>query len=392
MMPSKFKNFKNTIKHNFVCFGDIESQLIYSKIFKKKDIGKEFWQHEHLMSGYYLHCENEKYSKPVQSFDDLEEFRNNLIDELDYVKSINENILQYPIDMKNFNKEEFDNVDKCKHCDFKFDENYNNRKITLVEKVDKNKLKRIIDDYGKNNINEETQENLEKYHNNLNNNGEISRTYSQKSENCKRYHSDMFNEVRTSIIDKNCTDIDFVNSNLTIILYLAKKNNSNIPNIIKYAKERENILKMIGPDRKTAKKLILAILNGGYKNIYHKDKNINKFLKDIENQARMLHEYFFKNYRRIDDDKSVYNYLEKKFVNILMDYENKLLVHLYDYFNMEKIEMMTLIFDGILLLPKPNINIFDIEKYLYEKSEINMKISIKPFQDYYEKLEKQILI
>ena len=47
--------------------------------------------------------------------------------------------------------------------------------------------------------------------------------------------------------------------------------------------------------------------------------------------------------------------------------------------------MMTLIFDGILLLPKQNINIFDIEKYLYEKTDIPMKISIKAFEDYYKK-------
>ena len=46
---------------------------------------------------------------------------------------------------------------------------------------------------------------------------------------------------------------------------------------------------------------------------------------------------------------------------------------------------MTLIFDRILLLPKQNINIFDIEKYLYEKTDIPMKISIKPFEDYYKK-------
>ena len=45
--------------------------------------------------------------------------------------------------------------------------------------------------------------------------------------------------------------------------------------------------------------------------------------------------------------------------------------------------MMTLVFDGILLLPKQNINIFDIEKYLYEKTDIPMKISIKPFEDFF---------
>ena len=71
MMPSKnkyleFKNLKNTIKHNFVCFGDIESQMIYNGIYKK-----EYWKHEHLMSGYYLHCSDQKYSKPVQLFDNL---------------------------------------------------------------------------------------------------------------------------------------------------------------------------------------------------------------------------------------------------------------------------------------------------------------------------------
>ena len=76
----------------------------------------------------------------------------------------------------------------------------------------------------------------------------------------------MFNEVRTSIIDKNCIDLDFVNSNIVIILYLAKKHNIKINSINKYANNRENIFKMIGPDRLSAKKLILAILNGGYKN------------------------------------------------------------------------------------------------------------------------------
>ena len=45
--------------------------------------------------------------------------------------------------------------------------------------------------------------------------------------------------------------------------------------------------------------------------------------------------------------------------------------------------MMSLIFDGILLLPKQSINIIDIENYLYNKSNIPMKISIKPFECYY---------
>ena len=82
----------------------------------------------------------------------------------------------------------------------------------------------------------------------------------------------MFNEVRSSIIHKNCLDVDFVNSMITIIIYLANKHNLKIPNIIKYSNDRENILKEINDDRMTAKKLIIQILNGGFSDECHIDK------------------------------------------------------------------------------------------------------------------------
>ena len=47
--------------------------------------------------------------------------------------------------------------------------------------------------------------------------------------------------------------------------------------------------------------------------------------------------------------------------------------------------MMTLIFDGILLLPDQSINIDDIQSYLFDKTNIPMKISIKPFKDFFPK-------
>ena len=80
LLPSKnkyleFKNFKNTIQHNFIAFADIESYMKYQD--------KNIYEHKNLMSGYYLHCLDEKYSKKVQLFDKLEDFRDNLIKELD---------------------------------------------------------------------------------------------------------------------------------------------------------------------------------------------------------------------------------------------------------------------------------------------------------------------
>ena len=209
---------------------------------------RNIYEHKHLMSGYYFHCIDENYSKKVKLFDKLEDFRGNLIEELDYVKNINENKFNFDLDMKNFNKEEFDKVEKFKHCDQKFEEDYNGRKINLIERIDKHKLKRIIDDFDNNNINEETQQNLKKYYENLNDNGEIEMIYRQNY-NSGRYYSDkfslqgMFNKVRSSIIHKDCIDIDFINSNITIIIYLAEKHKLNIPNIKKYSNDRENMLK-----------------------------------------------------------------------------------------------------------------------------------------------------
>ena len=152
LLPSKnryleFKNLKNTIQHNFIAFADIESYTKYQD--------KNIYEHNHLMSGYYLHCLKEKYSKNVQLFDKLEDFRDNLINELDYIENINDKILNYEIDMSTFNQKQFYNVKFCKYCNYIFKESYNGRKITLTEKVDKYKLKRIIDAFENNNINEE---------------------------------------------------------------------------------------------------------------------------------------------------------------------------------------------------------------------------------------------
>ena len=60
-------------------------------------------------------------------------------------------------------------------------------------------------------------------------------------------------------------------------------------------------------------------------------------------------------------------------------------MNLNDYFQIKEIKMMTLIFDGILLLPNQLINIHDKESYLFDKTNIPMKISIKPFKDHFQK-------
>ena len=64
-------------------------------------------------------------------------------------------------------------------------------KQPLIEKVDKYKLQRIINDFDQNNIKKETQQNLKKYYENLNDNGEIKIIY-QQNFNTGRYYSNQF--------------------------------------------------------------------------------------------------------------------------------------------------------------------------------------------------------
>ena len=81
-----------------------------------------------------------KIFKKVQLLDKLENFRDNLINEFDYIENINDKILNYEIDISTFNQKEFDEVTKCKYCNHNFNKSYDGRKITLTEKVDKYKL------------------------------------------------------------------------------------------------------------------------------------------------------------------------------------------------------------------------------------------------------------
>ena len=287
-----------------------------------------------------------------------EDLRNSLISDLDYIENTNEKVFDYPIDMSTFDQKIFDEITHCKYCNYDFKEKYNNCYITLTEKVDKY-LKRIIDDKY-NDINKET---LYK----------SSKNYNQ-----------FYNIVRSSIIHKDMLDLDFVNSMITIIIYLSKKHKLNIPNIEKYQKDRENILKQIDEDRLTAKKLIISILNGGFQQEYHKDTHVNKFLKEIENESKMLHNYFYKIDKRIDEE-NINNLKGKNFSRILQDYENKLLMILYDYLTFHKYKIMSLIFDGILILLGKPIIISDIEEYIYKKTEIPMKLSVKRIKDHFTK-------
>ena len=125
----KFSKLQNYMLNNFTIYSDFKC------IMDKNN------EHKFVLGGYLVKCRNDKFTKSVQIFDNLDNYCESLKNELEYVEKLNSQHLNYKIDMKNFDKEKFDNTTHCNCCDYKFYKDYNNRKIEFYERVDKNKLK-----------------------------------------------------------------------------------------------------------------------------------------------------------------------------------------------------------------------------------------------------------
>ena len=218
----QFENLKNCIKRNWIIHCDFECI-----------IDPNTKEHQFISGGHLLECKNEKYSKDIQTFYNLEEYTESLYNELKYIEEIEEDCLQNPIDYSSFDLEKFDNTLKCKYCDCEFNHSYNDRCIISNEIVDKEKLLYVLNN---NNLDQEVNNLAKNYYDSLDNFGRKRIAYKQKH-NCKnRYYgigsclSYLKREIRNSVMPRNIKDIDMINSHPVILLNLCQKNelSSNI--------------------------------------------------------------------------------------------------------------------------------------------------------------------
>ena len=102
------------------------------------------------------------------------------------------------------------------------------------------------------------------------------------------------------------------------------------------------------------------MFNGGFKNKYSDDENINKFLKDFELEIKNIQNKFYKIDNRFDD-KTIFNYKGKSLSRILLELENKILQVIIDFFNFKNIQIFTLEYDGLKIINKPENKQFSIK-------------------------------
>ena len=80
-----FENLKNSIMRNWIIHSDFECI-----------IDSNTKEHRFITGGYSLECKNDKYSKNIQTFYNLEECTKSLYNELKYIEEREENYLQNP--------------------------------------------------------------------------------------------------------------------------------------------------------------------------------------------------------------------------------------------------------------------------------------------------------
>ena len=379
LMPSykkymKFENLKNCIKTNWMIHSDFECVI--------DPITKE---HTFLSGGYLLECKNQKYNKNIQTFFNLEEYTKSLYSKLKYIKEIEEKYLNNPIDYENLDEEEFENILECEYCKCKFGDHYNDRCIILNEIVDKEKLKYILDN---NDFNEEVNNIARNYYESLDDLGRKKIAYKQKFKHKDRYYgigsclSYLKKEIRNSIMPKNIKDIDMVNCHPVILLNLCEKNNISCNILKNYVENRDLILDSFSDDRKILKKMFLSILNGGFKKVYSQDSIINNYLKLLEKEVIKIQKHFYlKDKRYLEKDC---NYMGKNLSRIILEKENQILQIMINYFVSKKVNIFTIEYDGLKIYSddkSKHFSINDLEKVIFEKTKINMKLCFKNIED-----------
>ena len=172
----EFENLKNCCLNDFIIISDFECI-----------IDKDTNQHKFISGGFYVKCRNEKYSKSVQNFYNINDYCKSLKETLKYIENVENNFLKNDIDYDSFDQEEFDKTRSCKFCKSNFDHEYNDRIIILEEICDKEKLKYILDN---NDFDEEINNLARNYYNSLDNLGGKKVIYRQRDNYKNRYYAD----------------------------------------------------------------------------------------------------------------------------------------------------------------------------------------------------------
>ena len=194
-------------------------------------------------------------------------------------------------------------------------------------------------------------------------------------------------EIR-GLLFKHTTDLDIVNCQPTLLLYLCIKNNIPCKYLKEYVENRDEILASLSSNKAEAKHIILCSMNDSEK-IYRVNnneffRNFDNEMKDIQNSITFFPEY--KPYRDAVPDDKHYNETGSTINRILCGFENQIIQCCIEMIQKTtKYTISTLMFDGFLLdgYHYNNLQLLrDLEIYIESLFPgINIKFSYKKHDD-----------
>lgn len=195
-------------------------------------------------------------------------------------------------------------------------------------------------------------------------------------------------EIRGFLTEGITTDIDIVNCHPVILLELCLKHEFECSNLKDYVNNREIKLKTImecdNITREQAKKKVLTSTNS--------NKHINSncdFMKNYDKEMAVLHKKFLEKecYAYVKDFAKDEGNFEGSFINhILCINENIILEQMRDFCTINKIDIHSLFFDGLMVYGNINQSTLEaMEKYIQENSDFKtIKLTIKEPNHFFE--------
>ena len=264
---------------------------------------------------------------------------------------------------------------------------YNGREITLRETVDKTKLNYILahrDEYdlgstrladGSRTENDAQLTILYEYHNSLNGSGTQDVLYKQKKgmgdglphgrmTACRKISlQNLCKKIRHTLCAETMCDIDIKNAHPVLLSWYCNQNNIDCGWLEKYIAEREELIgefmKKRNVLRDEAKATILAVLNGKYISpeylLNYPDwfQNYYKQIQGVIVEVCKLNPEQFNNAKLSKGAKGIsYNIKGSCMSRVMSEMENRALMVAYDVMKKHRIEVSSLVYDGMMVYKK----------------------------------------
>lgn len=136
-------------------------------------------------------------------------------------------------------------------------------------------------------------------------------------------------------------DIDMENCHPVFLLQLCERNGWDAPELRNYVENREQVLRMIHPNRLQSKTIMLKLMYGGEVTVNH--PIIDRFKKEISRLARLIFSKYPIGHPKMD------NPLYSRMSLVLQDIENTVLMEMVSFFKSARYEPGVLMFDGLMV-------------------------------------------